>query len=422
MNTLNENDALGVVANSFKILGLPLCASQDEIRKAYKRLALIHHPDKGGSKEHFQALQNAYEILTGQAKEPQVTPEPSEPGESDLKSYFEKKAKKLNRLDLNMFHQVKFAPHSALDEEQDFFISLPINENSVRFDAMDFVGNVMAVKGRYFKVSSSLDEAYKMAISSGVTMGPLGRLHMDLQRKGREPDCVIYKIRITPRTLIDYFYDQNPTVFIPNIVSVYHCEYKQLTDAQYEKLNSHFEKGQRSELNAILSKLESYEPNFDKLKEFKLNTKEFIQKNHIATLELQDNSIQLLKAATQRVLAKSFSRIIPDTKVTNTSAGMSANTNKTGIAASSQAKIVKSYEGVNSQRATELNSALSFIMIRAKKSQNFEKSFITGVEKLKEDLSNNEKLYINSIAKDYFEGRIDTKLVKDNSSPPRNKK
>lgn len=34
------------------------------IRKAYRKLALKHHPDKGGEVEKFQKLQNAYEILS----------------------------------------------------------------------------------------------------------------------------------------------------------------------------------------------------------------------------------------------------------------------------------------------------------------------------------------------------------------------
>ena len=51
----------------YKTLGLENeNASKDEIRKAYKKLALKLHPDKDktdGAKERFEALSNAYEIL-----------------------------------------------------------------------------------------------------------------------------------------------------------------------------------------------------------------------------------------------------------------------------------------------------------------------------------------------------------------------
>lgn len=47
----------------YLILGVERTASEDEIRKAFKRAALLAHPDKGGSNEEFQALARAYEIL-----------------------------------------------------------------------------------------------------------------------------------------------------------------------------------------------------------------------------------------------------------------------------------------------------------------------------------------------------------------------
>lgn len=34
-----------------------------ELKKVYKELAKVHHPDAGGSKEDFQALQRAYEVM-----------------------------------------------------------------------------------------------------------------------------------------------------------------------------------------------------------------------------------------------------------------------------------------------------------------------------------------------------------------------
>merc|ERR1712018_490092 len=40
----------------------------DEIRKAYRKLALKKHPDRGGDKEEFAELQNAYEVLFDKEK------------------------------------------------------------------------------------------------------------------------------------------------------------------------------------------------------------------------------------------------------------------------------------------------------------------------------------------------------------------
>ena len=45
----------------FKILNIDNNnASIDEINKAYKKLALIHHPDKGGELEKFNKIKQAY--------------------------------------------------------------------------------------------------------------------------------------------------------------------------------------------------------------------------------------------------------------------------------------------------------------------------------------------------------------------------
>ena len=56
----------------YQILGAQRGASEDEIKKAYRRLASQHHPDKGGDTKRFQEIQAAYDAITsGQADQPQ---------------------------------------------------------------------------------------------------------------------------------------------------------------------------------------------------------------------------------------------------------------------------------------------------------------------------------------------------------------
>ena len=48
----------------YDVLGVGRDADPDEVKKAYRKLALMHHPDKGGDPEKFKQLQKAYEILS----------------------------------------------------------------------------------------------------------------------------------------------------------------------------------------------------------------------------------------------------------------------------------------------------------------------------------------------------------------------
>jgi len=56
------------------VLELNQGASQDDIKKAYKKLALKYHPDRNqdeGSEEKFKQISEAYQILTGKSPQPQ---------------------------------------------------------------------------------------------------------------------------------------------------------------------------------------------------------------------------------------------------------------------------------------------------------------------------------------------------------------
>lgn len=52
----------------YAILGVPKTASEDEIKKAFRRLAHEHHPDKGGDQQKFKDINEAYQILGDKQK------------------------------------------------------------------------------------------------------------------------------------------------------------------------------------------------------------------------------------------------------------------------------------------------------------------------------------------------------------------
>jgi curved DNA-binding protein len=59
------------MANAYDTLGVPKGASDEEIKRAYRKLAGQHHPDKGGDTARFQEIQSAYETLSDPQKRAQ---------------------------------------------------------------------------------------------------------------------------------------------------------------------------------------------------------------------------------------------------------------------------------------------------------------------------------------------------------------
>lgn len=52
----------------YKLLELPQTATLEEIKKQFKRLAMRHHPDKGGDADKFKEINAAYEVLADPEK------------------------------------------------------------------------------------------------------------------------------------------------------------------------------------------------------------------------------------------------------------------------------------------------------------------------------------------------------------------
>jgi DnaJ family protein A protein 2 len=50
--------------SSYTVLGVEDGATMQEVKKAYKKLAMVHHPDKGGDEERFKQITEAYQELT----------------------------------------------------------------------------------------------------------------------------------------------------------------------------------------------------------------------------------------------------------------------------------------------------------------------------------------------------------------------
>jgi len=57
--------------NYYEVLGVTEEASEEEIKKAFRKLAMQHHPDKGGDQEKFKTINEAYQLLSDPQKKQQ---------------------------------------------------------------------------------------------------------------------------------------------------------------------------------------------------------------------------------------------------------------------------------------------------------------------------------------------------------------
>lgn len=87
-----------------QVLGVEPGATPEEIKKAYKKLALKHHPDRGGDPEEFKKISAAYEALTN--------PQPEEP-QFDTSQFFSQ-----------MFGGFNQGPTRCADHRHELYVSL----------------------------------------------------------------------------------------------------------------------------------------------------------------------------------------------------------------------------------------------------------------------------------------------------------
>jgi DnaJ-class molecular chaperone len=115
----------------YQTLGIDKNATPEDIKKAYRKLASIHHPDKGGDTSTFQKIQAAYEVLSDPVKRQQYdNPQPQFtqgfPGgfqfnQGGFEDFFSTFFKQTHNNDFNQKRQQVFRTTLGITLEQVYF-------------------------------------------------------------------------------------------------------------------------------------------------------------------------------------------------------------------------------------------------------------------------------------------------------------
>lgn len=67
-----------VSMSNWEVLDIPPGSDSETIRKAYRKMALLHHPDKGGDPARFREIAEAYVALSATSETPRGRPSRTE--------------------------------------------------------------------------------------------------------------------------------------------------------------------------------------------------------------------------------------------------------------------------------------------------------------------------------------------------------
>jgi len=113
--------------NPYKVLGIAENADKETISEAYRRLALQHHPDRGGDVEKFKEATEAYSILSDEQKRHQYhNSQPNAAFETVFRQGFNPFA------DLFSFHAPQQPRVKLHTEDADIQFNLKVNLEQIK--------------------------------------------------------------------------------------------------------------------------------------------------------------------------------------------------------------------------------------------------------------------------------------------------
>jgi curved DNA-binding protein CbpA len=119
-------------SNHYHTLGINTDADENTIKRAYRKLALQRHPDKGGTEESFKALVNAFQILSDRdrrrAFDRSLTHNAAQPTEFDRAAAHTERVRKQER------YWIEEAKRRKQDWDEESIRTMKISAEAIQAD------------------------------------------------------------------------------------------------------------------------------------------------------------------------------------------------------------------------------------------------------------------------------------------------
>lgn len=109
------------MSNHYETLGVQPDASPEELKKAYRKLAMEHHPDKGGDEDKFKQITESYEILIGKREDKSAPPEMNQ--WEHIQSIMDQ---------MNQQSVGRWRKHKPPEKDEDFYLDLRLSIGDIR--------------------------------------------------------------------------------------------------------------------------------------------------------------------------------------------------------------------------------------------------------------------------------------------------
>ena len=198
--------------NFYKELGLDKNATKSEIKSSYRSLVKKHHPDAGGEKERFLAIQNAWETLNDPVKKEQYDRNffSSNSSFDSLKENWEEKlnSKKYNssNKDKEVETWIKeiYTPINRLISQ----IIKPLNNEIKELSADPYDDQLMENFCSYINLSQKKIEKVEKIYNKKLVPKSISNLGLDLYRCfSQVKDALSELDRYTQGYVDDYLFD-----------------------------------------------------------------------------------------------------------------------------------------------------------------------------------------------------------------------